>query len=360
MPFKPKNSRFYHYDFQIRGRRFHGSCGTEDHEEAKSVEANARVAAKAQQGRKGRYTVSEALGTYYRDVSQHQSYAPSTIGYGRTVLAHFKPATLIDTMTTGDLIGFMATLRGRLANGSANRIIEYLARSIKHMGKAYGAQTPDLDLSAVKVPEEQERVRELTFDEQRRLFEYLRPDLHPFVKFALLTGKRNAEIRALRWDDINYETKRIRFRVKGDKEHRLPMNAEIIALLSALPRSNTLVHRSFVFTFEDRNTGERKPIPKTGGPWRSWTQALTRAEIDNFRFHDLRHTFGTRMLRQTQNLKLVSKLMGHANIETTARYAHVMDDDMADAMQAFSTLSPEVSPEAGSVKHAKLLKGKKE
>ena len=148
--------------------------------------------------------------------------------------------------------------------------------------------------------------------------------------------------------------------MKGDKEHRLPMNAEIIALLSALPRSNTLVHRSFVFTFEDRNTGERKPIPKTGGPWRSWTQALTRAEIDNFRFHDLRHTFGTRMLRQTQNLKLVSKLMGHANIETTARYAHVMDDDMADAMQAFSTLSPEVSPEAGSVKHAKLLKGKKE
>ena len=121
------------------------------------------------------------------------------------MLAHFKPATLIDTMTTGDLIGFMATLRGRLANGSANRIIEYLARSIKHMGKAYGAQTPDLDLSAVKVPEEQERVRELTFDEQRRLFEYLRPDLHPFVKFALLTGKRNAEIRALRWDDINYE-----------------------------------------------------------------------------------------------------------------------------------------------------------
>ena len=53
MPFKPKNSRFYHYDFQIRGRRFHGSCGTEDHEEAKSVEANARVAAKAQQVEKG-------------------------------------------------------------------------------------------------------------------------------------------------------------------------------------------------------------------------------------------------------------------------------------------------------------------
>jgi len=59
------------------------------------------------------------------------------------------------------------------------------------------------------------------------------------------------------------------------------------------------------------------------------------AEIEDFRFHDLRHTFATRMLRQTKNLKLVSKLLGHTSVETTTRYAHVMDGDLAEAMDSY-------------------------
>jgi site-specific recombinase XerD len=60
--------------------------------------------------------------------------------------------------------------------------------------------------------------------------------------------------------------------------------------------------------------------------------------LNTSRFHDLRHTFATRMLRKTQNISLVSKLLGHTNIETTSRYAHVLTSDLRDALDGFSVI----------------------
>ena len=71
-----------------------------------------------------------------------------------------------------------------------------------------------------------------------------------------------------------------------------------------------------------------------------WDRAFAAAEINNFRFHDLRHTFGTRMLRHTNNLKLVSELMGHSDVTTTARYAHVLASDKLSALDEFGAANP--------------------
>ena len=54
----------------------------------------------------------------------------------------------------------------------------------------------------------------------------------------------------------------------------------------------------------------------------------------DFRFHDLRHDFATKLLRETGNLKLVQKALNHASIKTTTRYAHVLDEEVADGMEA--------------------------
>jgi len=80
-------------------------------------------------------------------------------------------------------------------------------------------------------------------------------------------------------------------------------------------------------------------VPKGGVFNAEFRDALTAAGIVDFRFHDLRHTFATRMLRQTGNIKLVSRLLGHSSIETTARYAHVLVDDMRAALEDFSPVS---------------------
>ncbi len=58
-----------------------------------------------------------------------------------------------------------------------------------------------------------------------------------------------------------------------------------------------------------------------------------RAGVMNFRLHDFRHTFATRLLRKTGNIKLVQKALNHSDIRTTTKYAHVLDDEVGAAME---------------------------
>jgi integrase len=79
--------------------------------------------------------------------------------------------------------------------------------------------------------------------------------------------------------------------------------------------------------------GQRYPLTYSGVKT-AWRRLRKRAGVTGFRFHDFRHDVGTKLLRQTGNLKLVQKALNHANIKTTTRYAHVMADEVADAMEA--------------------------
>lgn len=338
MPFKPKASRFYHYDFQIRGRRFHGSCGTEDFEEAKAIEAEARVRAKTGDHSKGRFTISEALGTYWQDVCSHQPSAKTSSSQAAAILAVIAPKTRLDQLRNSDIMRFARIRRATVSNATVNRQIQFLGRAIRHMERIHRAEVAELDLKAAITKEPSERVRELSTDEQSRLLKHLRADLQPLVKFALMTGARQGSIIGLKWRDVDFAASRITFRLKGGKAMRFPMNREIRALLSAMPKSNVVETRAFVFTYLGED-GERRRIRKNGHVFGDFREALRLAEIEDFRFHDLRHTFATRMLRATGNLKLVSRLLGHESIETTMRYAHVLDDDLASAMENFSALS---------------------
>lgn len=343
MPYRPTGSRNWHYDFQIKGRRFHGSCGTEDYEEAKAIEAEKRVQAKADPKTRGIYTINEALGTYARDVAQYQTSYRTTKSQAKNIIAAMKGATRIDLLSNGDLIRFIALRRAKVANATVNREIDLLGRACRHMVKFHGGKlAEDLDFRAGRLKEPKERVRELSWDEQDRLFKSLRLDLHPFVKFALMTGARKETITELTWDAVHFETERLRFDIKGDDVMFFPMNHELRALLSSLPRGEG-DHAPFVFTYQNQITKQRHRIVTGGGGLdEDWREALELAEILNFRFHDLRHTFATRILRKTRNIKLVSMLLGHKSIETTMRYAHVLDEDLRQGLDDFSALkSPE-------------------
>ena len=96
-------------------------------------------------------------------------------------------------------------------------------------------------------------------------------------------------------------------------------------------------HPEMVFTFvasrdRDGRKGQRYPITYNGAekPLALPAQVAGRGD---FRFHDFRHDVGTKLLRETGNLKLVQKALGHANLKTTSRYAHVLDDEVAEGME---------------------------
>lgn len=342
MPFRKNNSKYWQYDIIVRGDRFRGSTETEDYEEAKAVEAEIRAEAKrgARRLAEADYTLSETLGTYFRDVSEHQSSAATTRSQSKSLIAGIGGKKKISRLTDADILAFVAKKRATASNATVNRQLQLLGRALRHMAKFYKAGIPDLNLKGAETKEPKERIRELSVDEQKRLFQHLPPDLKAPVTFCLMTGARIATMSGLLWKDVHLDRREIEFRLKGNETMTFPISRELAAFLSTLPRSNVIDARRYVFTRIDKNSLERIPIVPKGGVFNAeFRQALADAEIEDFRFHDLRHTFATRMLRQTRNLKLVSKLLGHKNIETTMRYAHVLVDDMRSALEEFSPLS---------------------
>jgi integrase len=183
--------------------------------------------------------------------------------------------------------------------------------------------------------EPRERVRELKAEEEAKLFAVLRNDYHPILRFALLTGLRLSEIPRLRWDDIDWGGRQITVLGKGNKLATIPMPPDVRDLLWQLHNH----HAEAVFTYvaararQGRERGDRYPITRSGLQI-AFRRAVTAAGIPNFRFHDNRHTAATRVLRAGGNLKVVQKMLRHENIATTAKYAHVQDEDVMVAMQA--------------------------
>ena len=336
MPFRTAKSKVYQYDIVVSGSRFRGSCGTEHSEEAKAIEAAVRAGAKRKRVKTSTYTLSEALGTYYRDKAAGTPSDATTKSQARMILSIMDGNMLLSDITDAHIQAYVSKDRATCANATVNRRLQMLGRALKHMVKVYKAALPQLDLRGAET-KEPERVRELSLDEQASLFLALPQEYHAFVSFALLTGARITSISTLKWNAVNMDRREITFKLKGGKTMLFPMNVEMVALLSALPRSNLVSNRSYVFTRVCGHTAERIPIGSNGGVFGTvWRQALADAGIEDYHFHDNRHTFATRMLRQTQNLKLVSRLLGHSKIESTMRYAHVLIDDMRAAMDQYS------------------------
>jgi integrase len=182
-----------------------------------------------------------------------------------------------------------------------------------------------------------ERVRELSDDEAERLEAATRDDYAPFFAFVGASGLRLSEC-LLRHSEINWGARQITKRGKGGAQVTVPITPTIREILWPL-RGH---HPEFVFTYvcqrrgagphAGRIKGKRYPLTLSGVQ-SCWRYLRKRAGVVGFRFHDFRHDFGTKLLRETGNLKLVQKALNHRDIKTTTRYAHVLDDEVAKAME---------------------------
>src|SRR5215470_13609423 len=137
---------------------------------------------------------------------------------------------------------------------------------------------------------------------------------------ALNTGMRKGEILGLRWEQVDF-TNRVITIYNGKTEHSdrmLPMNDAVLELMLNLRRER---RGAFVFP-SPKKKDERIRDLKT-----SFHRAVRIARIPHLRFHDLRHTFATRIVRAGVDLITLQHLLGHSTIKMTARYAHSLADD---------------------------------
>lgn len=144
--------------------------------------------------------------------------------------------------------------------------------------------------------------------------------LLPMVILALNTGMRKGEITQLDWKDINLAKKLLTVRAsyaKSGEVRHLPLNSEALALLKAYGRQHGKEGRLFEVTSVAT----------------SWASLLAAADISNFRFHDLRHTFASNLVMAGVDLNTVRELMGHSDVKMTLRYAHLAPEHKASAVE---------------------------
>jgi Site-specific recombinase XerD len=187
----------------------------------------------------------------------------------------------------------------------------------------------------------QPRVRYLTPEEFDKLYQACNDKLKPIVLFAVNTGMRQDNILSLTWQQVDLNRGVIVLpHTKNGERLGLPMNSTVKDLLSELKRIR-FITSDFVF---HTSTGNRFDASKIGKWFR---QALKKAGIQNFRFHDLRHTFASWLVQKGASLYEVQRLLGHKTIAMTMRYAHLAPDNLRIAVSLLDNRESVIKAQIG-------------
>ena len=182
--------------------------------------------------------------------------------------------------------------------------------------------------------EANQRVRWLRDDEETALRAAVGEAEWPKVAVALHTGFRQGNEFRLRWTDVNFESGVITARQsKSGEDYHVPMNDELRAILRALP---SRLKSEWVFPSERGDT----PLDAKNYVNRVFLPALKAAGVRDFHWHDLRHTFASRLVMRGADIRTVQELLGHKTLAMTMRYSHLSAGHKLEAVQRLTTARP--------------------
>lgn len=153
----------------------------------------------------------------------------------------------------------------------------------------------------------------------------------PMVLVSLGTGVRWGELTSLTWGDIDLVRRTLYVRAaaaKSGKPRTIPLNHEVFVTLEAWRKQVTADSTALVFAGRE---GEKMVHAK-----RSWATVTKAAGLTDFHWHDLRHSFASKLVQAGVDLNMVRELMGHADLKMTLRYSHLRQENLADAVSKIS------------------------
>jgi integrase len=223
--------------------------------------------------------------------------------------------------------------RKRVSNATVNRTtIEPLKRILFRARDLWGQRIGLIDWKKHKLAEPEERVRSASVNEEERYFAALPVVYHEIAYYSIRMGTRAMESVNLRRADIDWGARLITITGKGDKTKTVPMPLDVRDMLYPMVPND----EGYLFMLPERERKKGRIEPRRRITYRGFYSAHRRAcetaGIEDLRIHDFRHTAATRLLRLKGNLKMAQKLLRHSNIKTTAKYAHVLDEELRDAM----------------------------
>lgn len=179
--------------------------------------------------------------------------------------------------------------------------------------------------------------RWLTEDEEERLMKVSPDWLRPIIIFAISTGFRESEILGLKWKQIDFDEREITIsEQKNGQIDTLPLNNKAISVLKEKwnkRRKNV----PYVFPSQNKTRILHRNL------FRAFDSAKKRAAIENFRFHDLRHTFATRLVKKKVDLYAVQKLGRWKTLSMVTRYAHHNTKSLRPSIEVLDKVEEEIS-----------------
>jgi integrase len=211
-------------------------------------------------------------------------------------------------------------------NATVNRYLAILSHAFTVAVKEWGWVESNPLLKVTKPREPGGRVRYLDDDERERLLSVCRessnPDLYPAVVLALSTGARQAEVMGLTWKRIDLARGTALLDETKNSERRvLPLAGPALALL----RERAKVRRIDTDLVFPSKVNPRKPIDLRA----PWETALKRASIEDFRWHDLRHSAASYLAMNGASLNEIAAVLGHKTLAMVKRYAHLSESHTA-------------------------------
>lgn len=331
---KRGNSKYWYVQFQHDGRTYIKSSKTTDKKLAEALENDWRRKISEQQifGLKERITIQSAFSMYCDSKKELVSH-PNITRNALTVAKLLSHKKYLDEITSADVERIkLEKIQHGYSNQTIKHIINVIRGALKYMARM-GFQSPSIEYPKITLPKG--KLRYLTFDEERKLLDANEPtrdikgmppfgsrpkntqremnDLYDFLIMLLDTGARYGELCTLTWQQVDLKAKTISlWRHKVKNESILYMSERTYQVLKKrfdIKTSN--------FIFENSTGGARNYIPST------LRRTFSRAGLPDCTAHTLRHTHATRLIQNGLNLYEVKEILGHADIKTTMRYAHI-------------------------------------
>ncbi len=242
----------------------------------------------------------------------------------------------IDQLKQDDIVTWLnANVKSGYAQATVNRwqvILSHMMRVAKRWGVPGAEINP---LEGIRQKDPNNRIeRYLSPAETARLKEAVDNSENPMLKYIvallLLTGCRKRELLDAKWDEVNLDQKTWRIPTsKTGKSRHVPLSDDAVAVLEAIPRFGT---SPFIV-----------PNPRTLKPFdsvfKSWDTARRAAGVPELRLHDLRHSAASNLVNSGQSLYVVAKVLGHSQMRSAERYAHLNADVLLEAVNAASSLT---------------------
>jgi len=294
------------------------------------------VAERKYQGQSKRMPIAVFLDDYFIPTYQNQRQWETSRKYHVQIIKNTFGKILLSDFTPQLLLKWKAEQRKTIKASSFNRKLVTL-RLVFQLARKHKFITPEhlAELLETKTePENKDRVRFLSNDELLRLMEVMQnkdAELLQMFVVSINTGLRKGNVFGLKWQWVDFDNQVIIVPAEAYKTKKPFVCHLNDAVMEVLKERLSVKNDKIPYVFYR---------PQTSDCWKSkqnvWTRIRKIAKVDDFHWHDLRHTFASYLVLRGVNLRTVQELCGHSNIKMTTRYAHLNDEIRKSAVETLN------------------------